>query len=49
MKEKYLKGLVVEILNCLEVEDYDLAEKYGEKYLRIVNGEEEFVIDDYEV
>lgn len=49
MKEKYLRGLVELMINCMKVEDYDLAEKYGEKALRILYDEEEFVPDDYEV
>lgn len=49
MKTQYLKGLVVEMMNCIKVEDYDLAIRYGEKIIKLIDNEEEFILNDAEV
>ena len=47
--EKYLKGLVVVMMNAAEVEDYDEVKHYGQIYLDIVEGRRDFIINDGEI
>ena len=47
--EKYLKGLVVTMMNAAEVEDYDEVKYYGQLYLDIVEGRRKFDMNDGEI